>query len=544
MPISVDHSKGAVFYLDDAGSWQPAQTAVNPQTKETFAFDGKGWQSVPAPGLMDRITSAAKSVGVKPPEGDLSLSDVVTGAVRNAPASAVQFAQDIVHPVLHPIDTAEAIKNIGHGLLQKVGILGGEDKEKYADAVGKHFYDRYGSSEGIKKAIATDPVGVLSDVALVLTGGGAAVAKAGGVVGKVGEVVNKVGNVIDPINAVGAGVKATGRVAAEVVGGFGTHTGGQSLVDAARSGAEGGKAGESFREHMRAIAPVDEIVTDSRAAVAKLREDRGNVYRTEMAKIGQDTTVLDFGKIDQAITAVEKVKTYKGQDLSPTTRDIRTQIAKEVEDWKKLDPKEFHTAEGLDALKQKIGDIMDGTKPHTPERIVAEKAYHGIRDTIIKQAPDYAKVMKGYEEASALIKEIEKTLSLDKKANIDTSVRKLQSVLRNNVNANYGKRAELADFLVSAGAEHLLTKLAGQALNAWMPRGLGKVVGGATLATGGGGFFAGIGIPTLATAAPALALMSPRLMGEAAHKLGQASRVAPQTGRAAYQAGRATRQQP
>lgn len=51
--------------------------------------------------------------------------------------------------------------------------------------------------------------------------------------------------------------------------------------------------------------------------------------------------------------------------------------------------------------------------------------------------------MKNYENASNLIREIEKTLSLNPKASIDTALRKLQSVMRDNVNTNYGKRGDL-----------------------------------------------------------------------------------------------------
>ena len=87
--------------------------------------------------------------------------------------------------------------------------------------------------------------------------------------------------------------------------------------------------------------------------------------------------------------------------------------------------------------------------------------------------------MKGYEEASDLTKEIEKTLSLPKDARtgptIDTSLRKLQSVLRNNVSTNYGNRTELAKYLVNSGAPHLMEALAGQAANAWVPRGLAQL---------------------------------------------------------------------
>lgn len=545
MPIATNPSDGAVVFLGQDGQWQPAQTAVNPQTKEMLAFDGRDWVPVPASGgVFERISQTVSDALTPAKTGEeMGALDVAKSAVRNAPASAAKFAQDLVHPILHPIDTAEAIKNIGHGLLQKVGFLSGDDKEKYADAVGKFFYDRYGSSEGIKKAIAEDPVGVLADVSLILTGGGSLTARAPGVAGKVGEAVAAAGRTVDPVNAAVGATRAVGAKVADGVGVL-TGTGGDPLRAAARAGEDGGAASQAFRDQLRGTGAMEEVVTEAKAAVDALRRERGQSYRDAMQKVGADQTVLDFAKIDQAVQASQNVKKFKGQDLSPSTVAVRDDITKTINDWKALDPKDFHTAEGLDALKQKIGDIADATKHGSPERVVADNAYRAIRQTIIDQVPEYAKVMKGYEQASTIIKEIERTLSVNPKASVDTALRKLQSVMRNNVNTNYGKRGELAELLVSAGATHLITKLAGQALNAWTPRGLSKLLaGGASLGVAGP-MVSGIGLPVAPVAASVLPFTSPRLMGEAAHLAGRGARNALSIGRASYQLGRETQQRP
>jgi hypothetical protein len=125
--------------------------------------------------------------------------------------------------------------------------------------------------------------------------------------------------------------------------------------------------------------------------------------------------------------------------------------------------------------------------------------------------------MKGYQEASDLIREIEKTLSQNRGASVDTKLRKLQSVMRNNVNTNYGKRADLAKLLQEKGATHLLQKLAGQSLSSIEPRGLSRAVaalGG--VATGAAGL-ATLNPAVLPPFAGQLALQSPRLLGETAH---------------------------
>lgn len=177
-------------------------------------------------------------------------ADVGIQAIGNLPSSALKFAKDIAQPVLHPIDTAKGLYNVGagaldmadaatnaflapyvesnlpsvakvgeslpeptfakryeHALALQKGQWGGD--EAYPKAVGQYFGDRYGSVEGFKKAVGRDPVGVAGDVSLALTGAGGLAARAPGVVGKVGDIARAAGDAINPImgpaKAVGAG---------------------------------------------------------------------------------------------------------------------------------------------------------------------------------------------------------------------------------------------------------------------------------------------------------------------------------------------------
>lgn len=479
----------------------------------------------------------------------MSWGDAAVSAVKNIPSSAGKFAHDLIQPIVHPIDTAESLKNLGLGVLQKIAptdsglskLLEGGDYEKHADAAGKFLVDRYGSIDAVKKTLATDPVGLAGDLSLLLTGGGAAAVRAPGIVGKVGEAAQIAGRAIDPVVGAGKALKGVGTVASEVIGNVGTHTGGESLRTAARAGAEGGAAGKVFTEHMRGNAPLEEAVTMARDAVKQLRQERGTEYRASMSGVASDPKVLNFHKIGQAVLDAERVQTYKGIPLSPITEKIRNDMITEVVNWSRLPAKEFHTVEGMDALKKKLGNIKDGTQHGTPERVAADKIYNAVRGTITDQAPAYAKVMKGYEEASSMIKELERTLSLDPTARIDTALRKLQSILRNNVNTSYGHRAKLAEFLVEANAPHLMQALAGQALNTWTARGMGRLgaqIGAEMLAVTAGAHLAGpAGVGVLGSAAA----MSPRLMGEAAYLAGQTSRYGEPLARGTYQAGRASR---
>jgi hypothetical protein len=476
---------------------------------------------------------------------------LIAETLSNVPGSAVKAAKSTAGAFLHPIETAESFADLGKGIAQYLGFKKGTDFEKYPDAVGKYFVERYGGLDRILETIKTDPVGFALDASVVLSGGGGLAARLPGAAGDMGSVIGAVGRNIDPL--VGAGKVAKGAAAgvlqpaAKLIGGFGTYTGDKPIQLAFRSGKEGGKARETFLSNLRQVAPKEAIVLDARNAVAQMRKERGQAYRQGMVGVKAQTTPLNFTDVDAAIVDMDKVATFSGrtgagptQIISDNTATVRKAIKDAIADWKTLDPAEFHTPEGFDALKKKIGGVRDGTEIGTPARLVADEAYQAVRKTIIKQNPEYAKVMHGYEAATDLITQIEKELTANRDAPIGATLRKLQAVLRDNVATSYGYRAELADVLVNAGAPHLLEAIAGQAMEGWTSRGLGKM-----LAAGEAAYALTYShdLHDFMRAVVLLGLSSPRLMGETASALGTASRYGSYVpvhagGQVAFQAGR------
>lgn len=449
--------------------------------------------------------------------------------LKNVPHSAGEFAKGIYQAVRHPLDTGMTALDAAAGGLQNLmpeSVVKAADSPNAerarttADAIGHFYKQRYGSAEGFAKAIETDPVGVLADVSTVVTGGGTLAAKVPGLL-KAGEAVANAGKAMAPLNVVGAAIKPVanlgGKAAASVIGGLGTHTGAESIKGAFGAGREGGTKGQVFLDNMRGNVPMEAVLDEARAAVDKMRQERSAAYKQGMAGVSQDKTVLDLTAIQDAVRNQAATGTYKGKIINKSTYEVQDKIRSLVDDWAKSDPAEFHTPEGLDALKKAVGDIRDSTDFGTPSRKVADSVYHAVKNEITQQAPDYAKVMKDYEAASELVKEVEKGLLGGNKATADTALRRLQSVMRNNANTNYGNRLDMAKQLEQAGAKTLLPALAGQALNSAKPRGLG---GALSLGVGGGlGFTAGGPLG----AAAALGVQSPRLMGEASYYAGKAA---------------------
>lgn len=315
-------------------------------------------------------------------------------------------------------------------------------------------------------------------------------------------------------------VQGGGHALAQLTGGF-SGVGPTPVIRAFQSGAAGGETAQAFRSSIGGQTDPTQIVNQAERALTNLRIERSQQYQASKAVLAEDTNVLDFKDIDKAMESANKIKTFKGQKLQPETQDIQNQVNSAINDWKSLNPAEYHTPLGMDALKQRIGSIKDNLPYNTPQRKVAEDAYNAIRQTIVKQAPQYSAMMKGYEEASNQIDEIRKTLSLNPKASVDTAFRKLLSTMRNNANTNYGARQTLVKQLEEGGAPTLSASLAGQSMQSWLPHGLARVAPAIELPMAAYSAYQTGGTKALLAMLAAAPLQSPRIVGETAHSLGR-----------------------
>jgi hypothetical protein len=468
-------------------------------------------------------------------DSERSLGGALAEGVEHLPESAINFAKDIAQPILHPYDTAKSMKNLGLGILEKIqdaypgtGTPLTRGHEQYAEQFGQMLADRYGGWEEVKKTLATDPVGFMADASMLLTGGATATERLPAIGGKVARVAKEV----DPLTQVGRGLRLGGEAGAHLFGDIATGTSAEAIRSAGRAGFEGGAKDEEFTKNLRGQGSITDITEGAQRAVGYLKQRKNAQYKSDMVSTGLDKTILSWNDVETAQIEMNKVANFKGVSISPSTADVRNHIDAAISFWKNKKASEFWTPSGFDALKQYVGDILDQTKPGTREHMVANTMYNAIRNTVIKQVPDYARAMKGYEEASQIIRELEKTLSLGETSTVDTQLRKLQSVMRNNVNTNWGRRAELVEFLKNAGAPHILEQLAGQALGTWVPRGLARYFAGAE----------GASLLKKPHMLPLVLLSSPRVMGEgvrAGGKIAKTLKPARPYLPLAYQAGRA-----
>lgn len=149
---------------------------------------------------------------------EMTWGDAAKQGLGNIPASAGRFAGSMWDAVSSPVQTAKALGNTALGYGQLLTGADGEEK-KLAQGMNAYFVDRYGSEEGFKQALATDPVGVLADASTVLTGvggvlkGGATVAAKAAGLGKAVVAAPAVGNVASPAMRVADALRAAGNAA-------------------------------------------------------------------------------------------------------------------------------------------------------------------------------------------------------------------------------------------------------------------------------------------------------------------------------------------
>lgn len=473
----------------------------------------------------NRDNSGGAQPRTAPVGEDLSWPSVAGGAITGFPSSALQQGKDLGQAIIHPWDTAASVLEVGVGAISQFfpdffenSTL--QEAEEKAGMVGQAVVDKYGGLDNFKRTLKNDSASVLADVAGLFSGGGILAAKAGIITAKTANRVNKVANWVDPVSAGVKSTIATGKFLGKLpkaVPGHLSGLGEDMVTELYKAGKEGGKTKQTALGNMRDPSiHAKDILDWANDGVEKLKTDRRNTYRSGMVDLKNDATVLDFGAVENAFRKVIDDNTFLDVPKSKSKAAALEEIASEIAEWKSRGP-DYWTPEGMDTLKQRIGDLTDWNNKDKASNQSYLQMYDAVREVISKQAPVYGNIMSDYSDATRHIKELEKTLSLKDTASADTTFRKLTSALRNNVNTNFGQRTELVGALQEASGQPLKTAISGQAASSIAPRGI-QGLG----ATGNITSMAINGINPWQI--PLLAAQSPRVVGEAAVALGSGVR--------------------
>lgn len=194
--------------------WQdaPLVEAGAPATPvATNASVTSGWQSAP---LVEDVPVMRQNVAAEAPRRSYEVSEIPAAALKNLPKSATEVVSGLYQAATHPLDTLETLRQvIGGGAYnalpapaQKFVMDISRDPERLqksiatADAVGGMYKERYGDWDKVKRTLAEDPVGAISDLSTLFSGGAAAASKAG--LAKTAAGLTTAANVTNPINAI------------------------------------------------------------------------------------------------------------------------------------------------------------------------------------------------------------------------------------------------------------------------------------------------------------------------------------------------------
>lgn len=289
----------------------------------------------------------------------ISWSDVPGKAISNLPKSAGDFTRQITTAIAHPVDTASGLLDAAAGglynaLPKKLSAYIYEHEPnkkaldraiKTADAIGEEYKKNYGSEEGIKNKIASDPVGVLSDAAM-LAGGAGAITKSG--------KVSRLANLIDPITPIAKGVETAARVTKPLAKGTGSIvdlvTGNRPKVKARNIAREAAgdnisairAANEAAPESLTAGQAAYGINQDTWQALSDLaqKSDKSSFYRVKADEL-RNNQLSDLAQVAGGRTqaAAKSSRVASKSRLSELTNPMRESALSKANIAGKIQPK-------------------------------------------------------------------------------------------------------------------------------------------------------------------------------------------------------------
>lgn len=303
----------------------------------------------------------------------------------NVPSSAVNYGKNIASAVMNPDDTVKAMGALVADLVQSVyNYDKGEDEPLVgtAKAVNEWGVNRYGSTDAFKQTLMDDPVGVMADMAAIVSP-----ASMAGVPG-----ASKVVNALEPAGlaarglskAVSKGTKAAYSSAAKFQKGqhYTPERRGRWVDTALDSGVSPSFAGAERLQKIidKYNAKVGEMISsagDKKIPTERLMKHLGDVRR-ERDKFGMGSTeavkyiddaiddlrrqIADKGKQYMSPKEVQefKIKTYKDINFdarhstgTPIKEEVYKAVARAAKDELEA------VAPGIKAANQKLGDLYD-----------------------------------------------------------------------------------------------------------------------------------------------------------------------------------------
>jgi hypothetical protein len=290
-----------------------------------------------------------------------------------------------------------------------------------ANAVGGEYAKRYGSVEGFKDALATDPVGVVSDFSTLLSGGAAATAKVAPAVSKglatgatftnpvapitkaaeygIGMTAKGVGNAIDALQGQRPAVRA-GRIVRNALTEEGRTP--QNLL-AAQMALQNAPAGATVRQ---SLADVMSPQVQYLGEMVEAKTAPGRAETVRQAQVGQRKASLQA--ITPDLQTAESLRANAAGPLytaatQPTIAVTTAPLVQNIDALLAANPGNAKLVSALNQVKtgleastdaQQVSSVLDNLKD-----LIASKDNKFITKNLVAVKGDIEKALPGYAQA-------------------------------------------------------------------------------------------------------------------------------------------------
>lgn len=310
------------------------------------------------------------------------------------------------------------------------------------------------------------------------------------------------------------GVKATGRVLADVVGQT-SGAGGESLKRAYDAGTRNSK---TFTDAMRGKSSVYDVVDDVDNAVRTMERNASAKYKAMLPDNGSTLKLPDTqfkDALKKATDSISGVTSGVDDTASKAINKVHV-LAKNI---KLNGGMTFDNA--LEAKKAIDGIIEPLSRAGEKNAVrLLTPIKNALNETLEQAIPEYGGARAAFRTDARLIDMIKSALT---SKDPTTELRKLQGITRQSVAAAQGGKQALGKVLDEVSGGKILDAIAGGQVQQVMPRDPLRFGGAlATALTPGALSSSPLGVATLGA-------FSPRVSGEVAYALGRIASKAPNT---------------
>lgn len=372
-----------------------------------------------------------------------SWGDVAYQAMENLPSSAGKFVGGLYEAVTSPVQTVKGLLDLGAGALQNVvpkpiaDFINQFDQNpeaaqramQVANAVGGQYKKDYGSIEGLKNKIATDPVGFASDVSMLLSGATPVAAKVSPAAGRVVSTAATFTNPAAPLVAaaeygVRGGAAATGSVIDALSGQRAQRRAGSIIRNAL---TEEGRTPQNVLAAQQAIqnAPPGTTVRQALADITSPQiQYLGELVQSETApgarmatKQAQEAArAQQMAQITPDLVAAQQARTAAASPLysaatQPTTAVNTAPLVAQIDSILAANPGNTKLVAALNQVKtgleastdaQQVSSVLDNLKDliATKDNKFIVKNLAGVKSNIEQALPGYQQAQQMFASMS------------------------------------------------------------------------------------------------------------------------------------------------